>query len=75
MHQDLHLSAALCAKILLNCENLRQWLSFGNSVSSEGVLVIIVGGGKDAVRAVKGYSPQNDCCTDSSALGIGVARK
>ena len=36
---------------------------------------MIVGGGKDAVRAESGYIPQKLCWTLSSARGIGVARR
>lgn len=47
----------------------------GNKVSSAGVRVITVGGGKEAVRAVRGYIPQKVCCIDSKARGMGVARR
>jgi len=36
---------------------------------------MIVGGGKDADRAEGGYMPQKLCCSDSKALGMGVARR
>ena len=68
-------SAHLWAKSLLNLANLLQLLPFGKRVSSAGALVMIVGGGKEAVLAVNGYMPQNVCWTDSKALGIGVARR
>jgi hypothetical protein len=67
-------SAVLCANARLSCANRLQLLSFGKRTSSAGVRVIIVGGGKDAVRAVKGYMPQKTCWTDSRARGMGVAR-
>jgi hypothetical protein len=73
LESEVHLSAVLCAKARLSWLNLRQFPSLGNKVSSAGVLVIIVGGGNDAVLADRGYIPQNACCTLSSALGIGVA--
>ena len=71
----LHLSAVRCAKALLSWLNRRQLLSFGKSVSSAGVLVMIVGSGKEAVRAFRGYIPQKLCCTDSSARGMGEDRR
>ena len=58
----VHLSAARCANALLNWLNLRQLLSFGKSVSSAGLRVMIVAGGNDAVLAFKGYIPQKVCC-------------
>ena len=36
---------------------------------------MIVGGGKDAVRQLRGYIPQKLCWTDSRARGSGVARR
>src|SRR5256885_2240330 len=68
-------SAALSAKARLSCAKRRQLLSFGKRTSSAGVRVMMVGGGKEAVRAVRGYMPQKTCWTDSRARGIGVARK
>lgn len=36
---------------------------------------MMVGGGKEAVRAEDGYMPTKLCCTESSARGMGVARR
>jgi hypothetical protein len=36
---------------------------------------MIVAGGKEALLYLEGYMPQNTCCIDSSARGIGVARR
>lgn len=36
---------------------------------------MIVGGGKEAVLAVRGYMPQKLCWTLSKALGMGLALK
>jgi hypothetical protein len=47
----------------------------GKSVSSAGVRSIIVGGGNGEDLAEAGYMPANTCCIDSSARGIGVARR
>ena len=69
---SLHRSAVRCANALLSWLNRRQLLSFGNSVSSWGLRVIIVGGGNDAVRVLAGYMPSKLSCSDSSALARGV---
>lgn len=48
--------------------------SLGNRVSSAGARVTMDGGGKSAALVSLGYKPEKVCCTDSRALGIGVAR-
>jgi len=68
-------SAVRCANARESSAKRLQLPSLGKSVSSAGVRVTIVGDGKAAVRAVRGYMPQKACCTDSRARGRGVARK
>lgn len=75
MGLPVHLSAARWAKSRANCLNRWQLLSLGNRVSSANDRETISGGGKLVVRALWGYMPQNVCCSDSMARGIGVVRR
>ena len=50
-----------CANARERLANRLQFPSLGNRVSSDGALVIIVGGGKEAARVVTGYIPQKAC--------------
>ena len=73
--RHLHRSAVRWANALVSWLNLRQLFTFGKSVSSAGALVMMVGGGKEAVLAEGGYIPTKLCWTDSRARDMGVARR